>query len=45
MTGFDTEYGAGVYICNQTMRKKNLGFWSKCGFEIIKEIQGKEAEK
>ena len=41
MMGFDAEY---LYIYHKTMRKKNLGFWSKCGFEI-KEIKGKEAEK
>ena len=27
------------------MKKKTLGFWMKCGFEINKEIKGKEAEK
>ena len=45
MTGFDTKQGAGVYICNQTIRKKNLEFPTKCGFEINKEIIGSEAEK
>ena len=45
MVGFDTEYGAGVCICNQTMRKKNLEFPTKCGFEINKEIPKIESEK
>ena len=45
MIGFDTEYGAGVCICNQTMRKKNLEFPTKCGSEINREIIGSEAEK
>ena len=26
-------------------RKKNHGFWTKCGFEINKEIKGNEAKK
>ena len=26
-------------------RKKNHGFWTKCGFEINKEITGSEVEK
>ena len=42
MMGFDAGY---LYIYHQTMRKKNQGFWMKCGFEINKEIKGKEAEK
>ena len=41
MMGFDTEY---LYIYNKT-RKKNLGFWTKRGFEINKEIKGNEAKK
>ena len=45
MIAFDTEYGAGVCICNQTKRKKNLEFPTKCGSEINKEIIGSEAEK
>ena len=45
MTGFDTQFGLVVQIYNQTMKKKTLGFWMKCGFEINKEIQGHEAEK
>ena len=46
MIGFDTEYGAGVCISNQTMRKKNLEFPTKCGSEINKEIIIRiEAEK
>ena len=40
--GFDAEY---LYIYHKTIRKKNLGFWTKCGFEINKEIKGNEAEK
>ena len=42
MLGFDTEY---LYIYHKKTRKKNLGFWTKCGFEINKEIKGNEAEK
>ena len=45
MIAFDTEYGAGVCICNQTKRKKILEFPTKCGSEINKEIIGSEAEK
>ena len=26
-------------------RKKNLGFWTKCGFEINKEIKENKAKK
>ena len=32
-------------IYHKTTRKKNLGFLTKCGFEINKEIKGNEAEK
>ena len=45
MTGFDTQFGLVVQICNQTMKKKTLGFWMKCGFEINKEIKRNEAKK
>ena len=45
MIAFDTEYGAGVCICNQTKRKKILEFPTKCGSEINREIIGSEAEK
>ena len=34
-----------TYIHDQTKRKKTLGFWMKCGFEINKEIKRNEAEK
>ena len=40
--GFDREY---LYIYHKTTRKKNLWFWTKCGFEIDKEIKGNKAEK
>ena len=42
MMGFDREY---LYIYHKTTRKKNLWFWTKCGFEINKEISGNEARK
>ena len=42
MMGFDTSLNlVSIYVT----RKKNHGFWTKCGFEINKEIKGKEAEK
>ena len=34
-----------LQIEEQTSRKKNHGFWTKCGFEINKEIKGNEAKK
>ena len=34
-----------AYIHDQTNRKKTLGFWIKCGFEINKEIKGNETKK
>ena len=43
--GFDTKLGFGICMYQQTMTKKNVVFWTKCGFEINKEIQGHEAEK
>ena len=43
--GIDRMFGFGVCMYDQTMRKKNLGFWTKCGFEFNKEIKGNEAEK
>ena len=43
--GFDTMFGFSIYMYNQTMRKKNHGFWRKRGFEINKEIKGNEANK
>ena len=42
MTGFDTQYGLVVQIYNKTMKKKTLGFWIKCGFEINKEIKDRD---
>ena len=43
--GSDRMSGFGISMYDKTIRKKNLGFWLKCGFEINKEIKGKEAEK
>ena len=34
-----------LHMYDQTIRKKNLEFWTKCGFEINKEIKGNEVEK
>ena len=33
-----------LHMYDQTIRKKNLDFWTKCGFEINKEIKGNEAK-
>ena len=42
MMGFNTSLNlVNIYVT----RKKNLGFWTKCGFEFNKEIKGNEAEK
>ena len=42
MMGFDTKFElVDIYVT----RKKNHGFWMKCGFEINKEIKGNEAKK
>ena len=43
--GYDTTFELGTCIFDYTIRKKNLGFWMKCGIEINKEIKGNEAEK
>ena len=45
MMGFYKKLGFGMRMYDQTIRKKTLAFWMKCGFEINKEIKGKEAEK
>ena len=37
------EFGMRMY--DQAIRKKSLGLWTKCGFEINKEIKGNEVEK
>ena len=42
MMGFDTSLNL---VCIYVTRKKNHGFWTKCGFEFNKEIKGNEAEK
>ena len=38
-------FGFGMRMYDQAIRKKNLGLWTKCGFEINKEIKGNKAEK
>ena len=43
--GSDRMFGFGIHMYDQTIRKKNLEFWTKCGFEINKEIKGNEAKK
>ena len=41
--GFDTKFWYGIYSLSN--KKKTVGVWTKCGFEINKEIPGIEAEK
>ena len=41
MMGFDTSLNlVSIYVT----KKKNHGFWTKCGFEFNREIKGNEAE-
>ena len=41
--GFDTKFWYGIYSLSN--KKKTVGVWTKCGFEINKEIKRNEAEK
>ena len=43
--GSDKMYGFGISMYDKTIRRKNLGLQTKCGFEFNKEIKGNEAEK
>ena len=43
--GFDTTFKFGTCMFDYIIRQKNLGFWTKCGFEIDKEMKGNEAKK
>ena len=45
MMGFDTKFGFGICMYEQTMKQKNVVFWTECGFEINKELSGNEARK
>ena len=43
--GSDRMFGFGISMYDKTIRKKNPGLQTKCGFEINKEIKGNEVEK
>ena len=43
--GSNRMFGFGISMYDKTIRKKNLGFQTKCGFEFNKEIKGNEAKK
>ena len=39
--GSDRMFGFGISMYDKTIRKKNLGFPTKCGFALTKEAENK----